>query len=84
MPSNWKKSEGTNGAFTLSAGQWYGDAEADMGIQTGPDSRFFAISAPIAKAFSNKGKDLVLQFSAKHPQTLDCGGGYIKLIPEGS
>ena len=29
----------------------------------------------------NTGKDLVLQFSVKHAQKMDCGGGYIKLIP---
>ncbi len=29
----------------------------------------------------NTGKDLVVQFSVKHAQKLDCGGGYIKLIP---
>ncbi|RRT74139.1 hypothetical protein B296_00024124 [Ensete ventricosum] len=29
---------------------------------------------------SNKDKTLVLQFSVKHEQKLDCGGGYIKLL----
>ena len=29
----------------------------------------------------NTGKDLVLQLSVKHAQKMDCGGGYIKLIP---
>ena len=29
----------------------------------------------------NTDKDLVLQFSVKHAQKMDCGGGYIKLIP---
>jgi len=29
----------------------------------------------------NTGKDLVVQFSVKHAQKLDCGGGYIKLLP---
>ena len=50
-----------------------------LGIQTSPDSRFFAISAEFPE-FSNKGKNLVLQFSVKHEQDLDCGGGYIKLL----
>ena len=31
--------------------------------------------------FSNEGKTLVFQFSAKHEQKLDRGGGYIKLMP---
>jgi calreticulin len=33
------------------------------------------------KEFSNKGKDLVIQYTVKHEQDLDCGGGYLKLLP---
>mmetsp|Transcript_12128 Transcript_12128/g.16523 ORF Transcript_12128/g.16523 Transcript_12128/m.16523 type:complete len:413 (-) Transcript_12128:339-1577(-) len=80
--STFKQDEGTAGEFTLTAGKWYGD-EADKGIQTGPDARFFAISSEMEE-FSNEGIPLVLQFSAKHEQKLDCGGGYIKLLPASS
>jgi len=79
--SKWKKSDGTAGEWKHTAGKWYGDAEGDKGIQTGPDSKFFAISAPLQKTFDNTGKDLVLQYSVKHEQDIDCGGGYIKLVP---
>jgi len=68
------------GKFVLSHGKFYGDAEADKGIQTSQDARFYGISAKINK-FSNEGKTLVLQFSVKHEQKIDCGGGYIKLYP---
>lgn len=59
--STWKQADGTAGEFKLTAGKWFGDAEADKGIQTGPDSKFFATYAEIPKAVDNKGKDLVLQ-----------------------
>lgn len=49
------------------------------GIQTSEDFRFYAISAEFPE-FSNKGKNLVFQFSVKHEQKLDCGGGYMKLL----
>lgn len=49
------------------------------GIQTSEDYRFYAISAEFPE-FSNKDKTLVFQFSVKHEQKLDCGGGYIKLL----
>lgn len=49
------------------------------GIQTSEDYRFYAISAEYPE-FSNKDKTLVVQFSVKHEQKLDCGGGYIKLL----
>jgi calreticulin len=81
--SNWKKDEGSAGEWTHTAGDFYGDAKEDKGIMTGPDARFFAISAPLDSVFDNKNKDLVLQFSVKHQQNIDCGGGYIKLLPEG-
>jgi len=79
--SDWKKSEGTAGVWKHTAGSFYGDAEEDKGISTSEDARFYAISSKISTPFSNEGKELVLQFSAKHPQNIDCGGGYIKLLP---
>jgi calreticulin len=79
--SDWKKSDGTQGQWKHAAGEWYGDKEKDMGIQTSQDARFYAISAKIPKPFSNEGKDLVLQYQVRFPQKIDCGGGYIKLLP---
>jgi len=81
--SNWKKSDGTAGTWDLSAGNFFQDANADKGLHTTQDARFYAISSKFAKPFSNKGKRLVLQFSIKHQQNIDCGGGYIKLLPDG-
>lgn len=48
------------------------------GIKTGQDARFFGISTKF-EPFSNKGKDLVIQYQMKHTQNIDCGGGYIKV-----
>jgi len=80
--SDWKKASGEAGEFKLTAGDYFGDAEADKGIQTSQDARFYDISAKFPE-FSNKGKDLVIQFSVKHTQTIDCGGGYVKVFPAG-
>lgn len=82
--SKWKEGEESEGDWKHTAGKWYGDAEGDKGIQTTPDARFYAIWAEMPEAFDNKDKDLVLQYSVKHEQKLDCGGGYLKLIPESS
>jgi len=79
--SNWKESEGTKGEFVWTAGKYFNDAEEDKGIQTSPDARFYAISAKINPKFSNKDKDLVVQYTVKHEQNIDCGGAYIKLFP---
>lgn len=49
------------------------------GIQTSQDARFYAISRKFP-SFSNKDKPLVVQFSVKHEQNIDCGGGYVKLF----
>eukprot|EP00117_Sycon_ciliatum_P016508 scpid74073/ scgid15904/ Calreticulin; CRP55; Calregulin; Endoplasmic reticulum resident protein 60; HACBP; grp60 len=68
------------GKFKLTAGKFYGDAEKDKGIQTSTDARFYHASAKFDE-FSNEGKSLVVQFSVKHEQSIDCGGGYIKLFP---
>lgn len=63
VKSSWKRSDGTAGDFALTAGKWFGEAEADTGIQTGPDARFFAIAAPFAAPFDSTGKTLVVQAS---------------------
>eukprot|EP01012_Entosiphon_sulcatum_P044028 TRINITY_DN58534_c0_g1_i1.p1 TRINITY_DN58534_c0_g1~~TRINITY_DN58534_c0_g1_i1.p1 ORF type:complete len:394 (-),score=120.00 TRINITY_DN58534_c0_g1_i1:42-1223(-) len=75
------KAKSDFGRFVRTAGKWYGDAEADKGIQTSQDARFYAIGSNFPKSFTNKGQDLVIQFQVKHEQNIDCGGGYIKLFP---
>lgn len=67
------------GKFVLTAGKFYGDAEKSKGIQTSQDAKFYAASTEF-KPFSNKDKPLVLQFTVKHEQNIDCGGGYAKLF----
>lgn len=81
--STWKQDEGSAEKFELSAGPFYGDAEEDKGLRTPTDARFYATYAEFTP-FSNEGKDLVLQFQVRHAQDLDCGGGYIKLLPASS
>ncbi|XP_040846808.1 calreticulin-3 [Ochotona curzoniae] len=68
------------GHFRVSSGKFYGHKEKDKGLQTTQNGRFYAISARF-KPFSNKGKTLVLQYTVKHEQKMDCGGGYVKLFP---
>lgn len=70
------------GPWELTAGEFYGNKD-DTGIQTGEDARFFGISAPLSKSFVSSDKELVIQYSVKHEQGIDCGGAYIKLLPGG-
>ncbi|KAH9670631.1 calreticulin-3 [Citrus sinensis] len=50
-----------------------------LGIQTHTDARHYAISAKIPE-FSNKNRTLVVQYSIRFEQDIECGGGYIKLL----
>lgn len=70
------------GKFVLNAGKFYGDLDKDKGLQTSQDARFYALSARF-EPFSNKDQTLVVQFTVKHEQNIDCGGGYVKLFPDG-
>merc|ERR1719440_1376499 len=72
------------GKWVSTSGKWFVDEEADKGMATSEDMRFHSISAKMAKPSTSKGKDLVLQFSAKveNHQYAFCGGGYIKLLPD--
>ncbi|XP_025421754.1 calreticulin-like [Sipha flava] len=67
------------GKFVRSSGAFYNDFEVDKGIQTTQDARFYALSRKFTP-FSNEGKNLVIQYTVKHEQHIDCGGGYIKLF----
>ncbi|KAE8686600.1 Calreticulin [Hibiscus syriacus] len=78
VKSDWKKDDNLAGEWNYTAGKWNGDPN-DKGIQTSEEHRFYAISAKFP-AVNNKGKTLVFQFSVKHEQKIDCGGGYMKLI----
>ncbi|XP_075511067.1 calreticulin-like isoform X1 [Primulina tabacum] len=78
VKSDWKKDDNMAGEWNHTSGKWNGDPY-DKGIQTSEDHRFYAISAEFPE-LSNKGKTLVFQFSVKHEQKLDCGGGYLKLL----
>merc|ERR1719426_331444 len=79
--SKWKESEGTAGTWKLNAGKWFSDESADKGIQTVEDSKFFGIAASF-DSFSNKGKDLIIQYQAKYEKDVECGGGYLKIGPK--
>ncbi|XP_060183975.1 calreticulin-3-like [Lycium barbarum] len=78
VKSDWKSSEGKAGTFKHTAGKWAGDPD-DKGLQTTSDAKHFALSAKIPE-FSNKNRTLVVQYSIKFEQDIECGGGYIKLL----
>lgn len=78
VPSKYEK--GSLGQFKLSHGKWFADEKINYGLQTTEDARFYALSTKFTP-FTNKGKPLILQLSVKHEQSIDCGGGYIKLLP---
>jgi len=79
--SRWVQSKHKDdyGAFDLHAGKIVADAD-NKGLRTSQDAKFYARSAKFDK-FSNAGKDIAIQFSVKHDQKIDCGGGYVKLFP---
>lgn len=82
IPDNWIQSthKSDYGKFAISSGKFFNDKEKDRGIKTTEDAHFYDISAKF-DSFSNEGKTLVIQFQIKHEQSIDCGGGYLKILP---
>jgi calreticulin len=80
--SRWIESKHKSdlGKFILSSGKFYCDQKKDKGLQTSQDVGFYAL-LPRSEPFSNKSQMLVVQFTMKHEQNTDCGGGYVKLFP---
>lgn len=83
--ASWTMSQTKSGMgkFTVGSGEFYGDEDINQGMITSEDLKFYGISKKLDEAFSNKDKDLVVQFSVKHEKgtSSHCGGGYIKLLP---
>merc|ERR1719287_203820 len=80
-PSEWKKSEGTQGTFVAATGKHFKDEAEDKGLQTVEDSKFFGISAAF-DSFGNADKELIIQYQAKYEKDIECGGGYLKIGPK--
>uniref|UniRef100_A0A3P8UIE8 Calreticulin n=1 Tax=Cynoglossus semilaevis TaxID=244447 RepID=A0A3P8UIE8_CYNSE len=67
-------------AVTIDATVYFSEKFDDGGVQTSQDARFYAMSSRF-DSFSNEGKPVVIQFTVKHEQKIDCGGGYVKVFP---
>jgi calreticulin len=67
------------GVLKVTPGKFYADETESRGLQTSQDAKFYSISAPLDEEFDNKGKDLVLQFTAKFEQNIGKDIEYQKL-----
>lgn len=83
--SRWTVGSEWKPADQMGEWKWVTPAYQEDGkaIKTGEDARFYSLTAPLDAEVSNKGKDLVVSYTVKHEQNLDCGGAYIKLLPPG-
>ncbi|VDK39202.1 unnamed protein product [Dibothriocephalus latus] len=79
----WTTSEenkDTLGKFTYASPKSVNDPKEDFGLKTSQDAKFYHMSSMLKTPLDTKGKDLCVQFSVKHEQDIDCGGGYVKLL----
>jgi len=85
--STFKEDENMAGEFVVTAAIHEGKKavlNVNKGFKTRTDGRFFAYYSSASEPFDNDGKDLVVQYSVKHEQNIDCGGAYVKILPESS
>merc|ERR1712224_700525 len=81
VESEWKGAD--QGKIEITSGAHSSDPEFDRALKTTQDYRWYDVSAKMDEEFDNKDKTLVLQYSVRHEQKIDCGGGYIKILPDG-
>ncbi|RKP15105.1 Calreticulin/calnexin, partial [Piptocephalis cylindrospora] len=83
VPDRWvySKADPRAGMFTVSNGLFHADPWVNRGLQTFQDARFYQISAPLDQEARSGNQTFVVQFSVKHEQNIDCGGGYLKILP---
>lgn len=85
VPDRWvySKADPRAGMFVISNGKFHADPLINRGLQTFQDARFYQISAPLDQVMHSGNQTLVIQFSVKYEQNIDCGGGYIKVSGKG-
>jgi calreticulin len=85
VPSRWVVSSVKDdyGSWGISAGKFSGDAVTSKGLKTMDNAKFYSISVPLDSTANTADSDFIIQFSVKHEQSIDCGGGYVKLLPPG-
>ncbi|KAF8985570.1 hypothetical protein BGZ46_003576 [Entomortierella lignicola] len=81
----WTTSESRDdlGKFELSSGTFHADKEYAQGLKTTEDHRFYSISTPFSSVADNSKDDLIVQYTVKQEVNQECGGSYLKLLPEG-
>ena len=80
--SRWQvpqKNSAQLGEWELSSGKFFANEATNQGLKTVDNMRFYALTAPFAEPFTNANSDLIVQFSAKNEQNLNCGGAYVKV-----
>ena len=76
IASTWKTKTGEAGTWEVIQN----GSAGGPGLSTRNDSRFYTISSRFPQ-FSNRDTPIHVQYTVKHTQSLDCGGGYLKLFP---
>lgn len=72
------------GKFVLATGKHNGGDADDKGLKTSQDAKFYGIFRDLDSSITSGDKPIVIQYTVKHEQGIDCGGGYVKLHPKGA
>ncbi|KAJ5077920.1 calreticulin-3 [Anaeramoeba ignava] len=84
---NWKErwvfseNDPDLGKWVLSPGKWFGNPRVDIGLKSKTNNKLYAISSKFWEEIqSTENKTIVIQFSVKFTQDIECGGGYIQIF----
>ncbi|KAG0236213.1 hypothetical protein BGW42_003858 [Actinomortierella wolfii] len=81
----WTLSESRSdlGKVEVTAGSLVADEEYSKGLQTVEDHRFYQLTTPLKETVDNSKEDLIIQYTVRQDRPQECGGSYLKLLPEG-
>ncbi|KAF9969759.1 hypothetical protein BGZ73_007744 [Actinomortierella ambigua] len=81
----WVASEARTDLGTLetTAGSLIADDKDSVGLATKDDHRFYLLTTPLKETFDNSKEDLIIQYIVRQDRPQECGGAYLKLLPEG-
>ena len=67
--------------WTRTVEKLHGNAD-NTDLQTSTKAKYYGISVPFITPFSSAAKEeLVIQYSVKHKQRIDCDSAYIRQLP---
>jgi hypothetical protein len=82
VESDAHRADGMRGRLGWDAGTYFGNWDIQVGMKTLDPKKFYHVTADIGKSINNRGKLLIISYTAKLEMNPNCTGAYLKILPD--